>query len=100
MADKFDAIIEAARFKNGQIVYVRAYERRGPTFSDHILIDRKTLLEQMKNKKRFMTGARKEFLAGTFETRKNVQIIERDGNTIIATNPNALSDELEGTPVF
>ena len=48
MAKKFDGIIEAVRYKNGQIVTVRAYERRGATFSDRLLIERKDLLERLK----------------------------------------------------
>ena len=39
MAKKVDVVIEAVRYKNGQIVLVRGYERRGFTFSDRILID-------------------------------------------------------------
>ncbi len=34
MAKKFDGVIEAVRYKNGQIAVVRAFERRGTTFSD------------------------------------------------------------------
>ena len=34
MAKKIDGIIEAARYKNGQITVVRAYERRGASFSE------------------------------------------------------------------
>ena len=49
MAKKHDGIIEAVRYKNGQIVMVRAYERRGSSYSDRVLIDRKDLLERIKN---------------------------------------------------
>ena len=63
---KFDGVIEAVHYKNGQIVTVRAYERRGSAFSDRVLIDRKDLLERIKNGKLFVIGARQEFLAGTF----------------------------------
>jgi hypothetical protein len=44
MAKKFDGVIEAVRYKNGQVEVVRAFERRGAAFSDRILIPRRELL--------------------------------------------------------
>jgi hypothetical protein len=100
MAKKFDGVIEAVHYKNGQIVTVRAYERRGAAFSDRVLIDRKELLERIKNGKQFLIGTRTEFLAGTFETGKSVQIISRDGKEFLSTRNEADRDELEQAPVF
>ena len=100
MAKKFDGVIEAVRYKNGQIVTVRAYERRGAAFSDRVLIDRKDLLERIKNGKQFVVGARKQFWAGTFDEAKTVQVMRRDGKEIIATRAGAEHDELESAPVF
>jgi hypothetical protein len=100
MAKKFDGVIEAVRYENGQIVTVRAYERRGSTFSDRVLIDRKELLERIKNGKQFVVGVRKEFLAGTFDEAKSVQVVTRDGKDFIATRAEAEHDELESAPVF
>ena len=51
MAKKFDGVIEAVRYKDGQIDVVRAFERRGAAFSDRIMIDRKELLERLKEGK-------------------------------------------------
>jgi hypothetical protein len=100
MAKKFDGVIEAARYKNGQIVMVRAYERRGSAFSDRVLIDRKDLLERIKSGKQFVIGVRKEYWAGTFDNAKTVQLVTRDGKELIATRAEAEYDELESTPVF
>ena len=100
MAKKFDGVIEAARYKNGQIMMVRAYERRGATFSDHVLIDRKDLMERIKNGKQFVTGSRKELLASTFESGKPVQVVSRNGKEFISTRSEADKDELEQVPVF
>ena len=100
MAKKFDGIIEAVHYKNGQIVTVRAYERRGASFSDRVLIERKDLLERIKSGKKFLTGARKEYLAGTFEEGKPVQLVNLDGKEYIATREGADHDELEQVPVF
>ncbi|HAV76382.1 MAG TPA: hypothetical protein DCX53_03415 [Anaerolineae bacterium] len=100
MAKKFDGIIEAAHYKNGQIVTVRAYERRGASFSDRILIDRKDLVERIKSGKQFLTGSRREFLAGTFEEGKPVKVVSHDGKDFISTRDESDHDELELVPVF
>lgn len=101
MAKKFDGVIEAVRYKNGQIEVVRVFERRGTAFSDRILIPRQEFLERLKKGKKFVIGKRKEFLAGTFEVQeKPVQIVNHDGKEIISTNSNADRDELEQAPVF
>jgi hypothetical protein len=100
MAKKYDGIIEAVRYKNGQITVVRAFERRGAAFSDRVLIERKDLLERIKNGKKFLTGVRKEFWAGTFDEGKPVKVIGREGKDFISTNDEADHDELEETPVF
>ena len=100
MAKKFDGVIEAVHYKNGQIVNVRAYERRGSAFSDSLLIDRKELLERIKSGKQFVVGVRKEFWAGTFDEAKAVQLVTRNGKDFIATRAEAEHDELESAPVF
>ena len=100
MANKFDGIIEAVRYKNGQIATVRAYERRGASFSDRMLIDRKDLLERIKDGKLFLIGSRKEFWAGTFDEGKPVKVVSSDGKDFITTRDNADHDELEETPFF
>lgn len=100
MAEKFDVIIEAVRYKNGQILSARAYERRGATFSDHVLLDRKRIVEQIKEKKRFVTGKRRELLASTFEVNKSVKLVKHDEHEFITTSDHATRDELEDVPLF
>lgn len=102
MADKkFDGVIEAAHYtRNGQIDFVRAYERRGTTFSDRVLLDRKTLLERLKARKRFVTGERRRLLAGTFERGRDVNLVTRDGRDFVSTRADATEDTLEGVPLI
>ena len=101
MAKKFDGVIEAVRYKNGQIDMVRAFERRGAAFSDRLLIPRHELLNRLKKGLRFTVGKRKELLAGSFEFQnKPLQVVERNGQEVIATQANAEHDELENAPVF
>jgi len=100
MAKKVDGVIEAVHYQDGQIANVRAYERRDTTFSDHILIDRKDLIERIKKGKKFLVGTRKEFMASTFDLGKLVQVVTRNGKEILSTSAEADQDELESAPVF
>jgi hypothetical protein len=100
MSQTFDGVIEAVRYQGGQIALVRAYERRGATFSDHVLLDRKALLERLKQGRRFVTGQRKELLASTFAVGKSVQAVQHNGKEFLATRPDAERDELENVPAF
>jgi hypothetical protein len=100
MAKKYDGVIEAVRYKDGQIEEVRAFERRGAAFSDRIMIPRQKLLKRLKDGKKFVVGQRKEYFAGTFDTSKPVQVVSRGGREFIATRSDAERDELEQAPVF
>jgi hypothetical protein len=101
MAKKFDGVIEAVRYKNGQIEVVRAFERRGASFSDRVMLTRGEFLERLKKGRTFVIGKRKERLASTFDVQDtSVQVVERDGKEIIATHSSAEHDELEQAPIF
>ncbi len=97
---KFDGVIEAVRYHGGQIQLVRAYERRGAVFSDRVLLDRAELMARLKKGKHFVTGQRKEFLAGTFEVGKAVNLVGGDGSAIVTTLDHDHEDRLEGVPNF
>ena len=97
---QFDGVIEAVRYKGGKIELVRAYERRGATFSDHVLLNRKTLIGRVEQGKRFVTGQRREFMASTFEVGKPVKLLGREDQQIITTSGQSERDELEGVPAF
>jgi hypothetical protein len=100
MARKIDGVIEAVRFRNGQILMVRAYERRGATFSDRVMIERKTLLERLRKGERYVVGERETLRASTFKLGPEVLVVEQDDRRWIATRPDATQDDLENTPVF
>ena len=97
---KFDGVIEAVRYKGGKVEVVRAYERRGATFSDSVLLNRKGLIERIQHGKRFVTGQRKEFLASTFEVGKPVNLLGSEEARVITTLDRSERDELEGVPAF
>jgi hypothetical protein len=100
MSKKIDGVIEAVRYKNGQFVIVRAYERRGASFSDRVLLDRKTLLERLQKGQQYFTGSRQELHAGTFKVGKPVLIVKLDEREFLATSKTATCDELEEVPFF
>ncbi len=100
MAKKIDGVIEAVRYKNGQIVSVRGYERRGYTFSDRVLLDRKTLLERLQKGQQFVAGTRQDLMASTFTLSKPILLVKADDREYIATKDNVTKDELENVPLF
>lgn len=101
MAKKFDGVVEAVRYKNGQIEVVRAFERRGSAFTDRVMLNRHEFLNRLKKGKKYFVGQRKEFMAGTFEVQdKPVQVLDRNGQEIISTHSEASHDELEHAPFF
>ncbi len=100
MSKKIDGVIEAVRYKNGQITLVRAYQGRGATFSDRVLVDRKTLLERLQKGQNYVTGSREELNASTFKLGKPVMILNQGDYELLATSEKATRDELEKVPFF
>jgi hypothetical protein len=99
---KFDGVIEAVHYTpDGQVAWVRAYLRRGPTFSDRVLLDRPALIQQIKARKRFVIGQRKVLWASTFDTGSTLQLIQKDGRELIfAGDPSFDHDSLDGAPLI
>ncbi len=95
---KIDGVIEAVRYTpGGTISVVRAYQRRGAVWSDHLLLGRPELVEQLKSGKTFMSGIRKEYMGGVFKTGATVRYIDEH---VITEGQAALRDLLAGVPVF
>jgi hypothetical protein len=99
---KIDGVIEAARYNpDGQIKWVRAYLRRGPIYSDRILLDRQLLINELKSGKQFMAGERVEQMASTFRLGKPIRLEQRNGQEIVvAGETQANQDQLEGVPII
>jgi hypothetical protein len=95
---KFDGVIETVRYHpDGKIALVSAYERRGAVWSDHILLERSELIERLKQGKRFVTGRRKQYLGGVFETGPAVRLVQ---GVLVTDGPAAQHDLLTGVPIF
>ncbi len=98
---KFDGVVEAVHYNpDGKIKWVRAYLRRGKTFSDIVLLDRQALAEQLKSGKRFMAGKRIALMASTFEVSRPIRLAKQDGQEVLVTGDKSASkDSLDGVPV-
>ena len=98
---KFDGLVEAVRYTpEGDVDWVRAYERRGPTFSDVILIQREELVKRIKAGKKFVTGQRKVYYASEFELSGTVHLAEKGGKTVLVVNEGSSNrDHLDGVSV-
>ncbi len=99
---KFDGVVEAVRYtQDGKLELARVYERRGPTFSDRILLTRDELIKRLKAKKVFYVGQRLPYLASTFDVDQQVRLSGADGNEVlVAGNAPSDRDQLQGAPLF
>jgi hypothetical protein len=98
----FDGVIDAVHYTpDGSVDWVRIYERRGPTFSDHVLIPRPVLVERLKSGKRFVTGKRLIHLASTFETFQVLQLIQHNGRDFLSLSDQDVDrDHLPDLPAI
>jgi hypothetical protein len=99
---RIDGVVEAVHFaSDGNVAWVRAYERRGSTYSDRVLLDRRTLIQKIKAGKRFFTGQRISLEAGTFEIVHPIRVIGIDDNPVLVTGYSHVQrDTLDGVPVL
>jgi hypothetical protein len=97
---KLDAVVEAVHYEaDGQIGWVRVYQRRGPTYSDRVLVDRKTLIEHLKSGKRYYSGKRQPLMAGTFDISEPLRLVAKDGKDIVVIgDKEETQDCLTGVP--
>jgi len=93
-----DGIIEAVRYSaDGKIAMVRVYERHGAVWSDHVLLERKALVERLRQGKRYVIGQRYILLGGVFKTGSPVRELE---GIILTEGQASAHDLLTGVPVF
>lgn len=98
---KADGVVEAAHFgADGRLAWVRAYERRGPTWSDTVLLDRASLIQRLKKRKRFYVGKRNEYRSSEFDLGQQIRVAESGrGPVLVLGRGGARQDKLEGIPV-
>jgi hypothetical protein len=98
----FDGVLEAVHFKaDGQIDWVRVYERRGAIFSDRVMLNREMFVRQLKAGKRYMVGERIHSLGGKFNISQPVHLIQHDNKQMIVVGDDQTKlDELVGVPII
>jgi hypothetical protein len=95
---KMDGVIEAVRYTpDNKIMFVRAYQRHGAVWSDHVLLKRKDIIELLDHGKHFTTGIRKEYMGGLFETGLEIQYTN---GYITTTGQEIQRDLLSGVSLF
>jgi hypothetical protein len=99
---KYDGVVESVHYDpDGTINWVRVYQRRGPTFSDRMLLKRDDFINQLKGGKKYYSGKRIPFQGGTFEVFEPVRLLEKDGQEIVVIGEkDAEHDRLEGVPII
>ena len=99
---KFDGVVEAVHYDpSGKVVWLRVYERRGPTFSDRLIVDRQTFIERIKAGRKYLAGKRVPLMASTFETTEPIHFIQGgDGGVLVTGERTASQDKLDGVPVI
>jgi hypothetical protein len=102
LPSRFDVVIEAVRYnEDGSLKTARIYERRGPTWSDRLLISRQELLERLKKGQKVVIGSRKPYLASTFEVFGNVRLVNHNGREVlISGDGESQRDNLPQAPLF
>ena len=80
---------------------MRAYERRGPTWSDRVLLDRDSLVKRLQQGKRFYVGTRKAQLASEFELKMPIRLQKDKANSFVVVGDakRVDADQLEALPL-
>lgn len=95
---QIDGIIEAVRYApDGKIALVRAYERRGSVWSDHLLLQRAELVERLAGGRKFFTGQRQTYFGSRLQAREAVRI---EDQRVVAGGAPGAHDLLNGVPIF
>jgi hypothetical protein len=99
-AKKVDGVVEAVRYApDGNVALVRLYERRGPAFSDRIVLDREAFAAALRGKKRFVAGKRLPLMGATFETGAEIRLVKTSAGEFIQSELGSGDrDDLKGVP--
>ena len=98
----YDGVVQAVHYEDdGQVMWVRAFLRRGPVWSDYVQLDRDDLVEKINSGLRFRTGKRLPFSGGTFETSYPIELVKVNGHEVlVAGEGQTTTDSLAGVPLI
>jgi len=99
---KFDFVVEAVHYKpTGEVDWIRGYSRRGPTFSDYVILGRSEVIERLQAGQKFVAGSRVPQMASTFKVSSSLRLIDRDGKALLVSGESSTNrDLLEGVPIL
>jgi len=99
---KFDYLVEAVHYSpDGELEKIRLYERRGPSFSDRIIINRDQLIQYLVAGKKVAAGNRISFMASTFNHTGEIRISGTKEAPVLVMGGDITShDSLTGIPVY
>ena len=97
----YDGVVTAVHYSpDGNIAWVRAFERHGFVFTDRMNLSREALIERLKEGKKFKTGVRKTYQGSDFEVDGDLQLIEKNGGYVITAGQAAEKDSLGNLPIL
>lgn len=83
---KFDGVIESIHTTpGGMLISARLYERRGPTWSDRIILPRVELIRRLKTGQKFVIGVRQENMGSTFDIHGQVRLVCLNGDELLVS---------------
>ncbi len=97
---KIDAVVVGVRYlEDGSVDWLRAYERRGPAWSDWKLFRRAEVVKRLQAGETWVTGERLRFQGGTFETRDPLRLLQSGDRQAIVIGSDSEHDDLRGVPL-
>jgi hypothetical protein len=93
----FDGVVVAVRYTpQGEIDWVRAFERHGFVFLDRVNLERDALVERLQAGKRFKTGERITYQGNDFSIKDDIHLIEKNGDHFIVAGHSSPDRDLLG----
>lgn len=99
---KADVVLVAARYAgDGRLTMAQAYRRRGPVWSDLVLLERSALIEDLRRGRKVFAGRTRE-LAHDFELFHKLVLDGADGEGVVRAAVAGGSSERDdlGLPLF
>jgi hypothetical protein len=98
---RLDVVIEAVRYdaRKNKLALARGYQRRGSIWGDHVLFERKTLIDLVEANKNVVTG-RPADLEGDFEVFAQIRLASSDGSLALVVDDHVGNGDDLALPQF
>lgn len=100
--NNYDGVIQAVHYnEQGQVLWVRAFLRRGAVWTDHVRLSRDELISKINSGLQFRVGERLPYQGGTFKVSDPVQLVKENCHEVLVSGSRqGESDRLEGVPLI